>query len=104
VPVFADDVPTGTPWSMAIQEMLREADLVIADVTEAGPNAMIEVGMALGMGKRLLLLSQSGSTDLPMELRAQQVAVYRPGDMGSIRRYRELSLRDSLAERVATDA
>jgi hypothetical protein len=62
---------------------------------------MIEVGIALGMGKPLLLLSQSRSTDLPIDLRAHQVAVYRPGDMDSVRKFMELSLRDALRERAS---
>jgi hypothetical protein len=99
LPLFADDTSPAT--SPTIQELLRGADLVIADITGANPNVMIEVGMALGMGKQLLLLSQSRSTDLPMDLRAHQVAVYQPGDMDSVRKFMELSLRDSLSERAS---
>jgi hypothetical protein len=98
-PLFADDTSPAT--SASIQDLLRNADLVIADITGTSTNVMIEVGMALGMGKPLLLLSQSRSTDLPIDLRAQQVAVYRPGDMESVRKFMELSLRDSLRERAS---
>jgi len=44
------------------------------------------------------------NADLPMDLRAQQVAIYKPRDMGSIRRYLELSLRDSLGEDATMDS
>jgi nucleoside 2-deoxyribosyltransferase len=102
LPMFADDASPAT--SPSIQELLRNADLVIADITGADTNVMVEVGIALGMGKPLLLLSQSRSTDLPIDLRAHQVAVYRRGDMDSVRKFMELSLRDSLRERASLKA
>jgi nucleoside 2-deoxyribosyltransferase len=95
----ADADPSASSTSPAIQEMLREADFVIADITGANPNVMIEVGMALGMGKRLLLLSQSRSKELPFDLAATQVAVYRPENVGSVEKYLELWLRDALSDR-----
>lgn len=102
LPLFADDSLATSP--PGIQELLRDADLVIADVTGPNPNVMIEVGIALGMGKPLLLLSQSRSPNLPADLGHHQVAVYRPGDMDSVRKYIELSLRDSLSERASTES
>jgi nucleoside 2-deoxyribosyltransferase len=94
-PLFSDDT------SLAA---LSNADLVIADITGANRNVMFEVGVALGMGKPLLLLSQERFTDLPFDLRAHQVAVYRPGDMESVRKFMELSLRDTLRERASLKA
>lgn len=90
--------------SPAVQEVLRDTDFVIADITGADPNVMIEVGMALGMGKRLLLLSQSRSGDLPVDLAAQQVAVYRPDDVESVMKYLDLWLRDAVSERESARA
>jgi nucleoside 2-deoxyribosyltransferase len=88
-----------TAPSTAIQELLREADFVIANITGANPNVMIEVGMAIGMGKRLLLLSQDRSNDLPFDLRVHQVAIYRPNDVGAVKKYLDLWLRDAVSER-----
>lgn len=85
--------------SSEMQRRLREADFVIADITGANPNVMIEVGMALGMGKRILLLSQSRSKELPFDLAARQVAVYRPEEVDSVRKYLDLWLRDALSDR-----
>lgn len=95
---------TDTSASPAVQEVLRDTDFVIADITGANPNVMIEVGMALGMGKRLLLLSQSRSGDLPVDLAAQQVAVYRPDDVESVMKYLDLWLRDAVSERESARA
>ena len=76
---------------------LRDSDLIIADITGANPNVMIEVGMALGLGKPLLLLSQRRASEMPFDLAAHQVAVYE--DVASVRRYLDLWLRDAALER-----
>ena len=80
----------------SLQALLRDTDLVIADITGGNPNVMLEVGMALGMGKRLLLLSRGRSGDVPFNLSAQQVAVYE--DVGSVRKYLDLWLRDAVSD------
>jgi nucleoside 2-deoxyribosyltransferase len=84
----------------SMQEGIRETDFVIADVTGSNPNVMIEVGMAMGMGKRVLLLARERSARLPVDLAATQVAVYQPGNVDSVKRYLELWLRDVMAERI----
>jgi hypothetical protein len=87
-----------------VQDRIRDTDFMIADVSGANPNVMIEVGMALGMGKRILLLSKTRSTELPAGLAAQQVAVYRPDNLSSVRKYVQLWLRDAMSEREASTA
>ena len=61
---------------------------------------MVEVGMALGMGKRVLLLSRDRSHELPVDLAAQQVAIYRPDDVESVQKYVQLWLQDVMTERA----
>lgn len=89
-PVVAEEDPEHPTLS------LRDSDLIIADITGGNPNVMVQVGMALGLGKPLLLLSQRRS-DMPVDLAAHQVAVYE--DVASVRRYLDLWLRDAVAER-----
>jgi hypothetical protein len=81
----------------SVQAVLRDTDLVIADITSTNPNVMLEVGMALAMSKRVLLLSRGRARDLPIDLSAHQVAVY--DDVDSVRRYLDLWLRDVVSER-----
>lgn len=87
-----------TPPAVAAQDLLRDSDFVIADITGANPNVMYEVGMAQGLGKRVLLLSSERSSALPFDLAAQQVAVYQPESVGSVRKYLDLWLRDAISE------
>jgi nucleoside 2-deoxyribosyltransferase len=92
-----------TEKAIAVSEQihadLRRADFVVADLTDRNPNVIFELGMAVGLGKPVLLLSQDSAADLPFDLRARQVVVYRPDEIGSIRRYLDLWLRDLLAAR-----
>src|SRR6476661_1488966 len=83
VPVSIDRINDPTVVA-GIQNRIRETDFVIADVTEADPNVMIEVGIAIGMGKRLLLLASTRSAQLPVDLLALQVAVYRPDQLDAV--------------------
>jgi hypothetical protein len=98
-----DDV-SGSSVVQGVQERIRETDFVIADISGANANVMYEVGMALGMGKRVLLLSNERSPDLPFDLAAQQVAIYRPGNVDSVRTYLELWLRDVISELASSSA
>jgi nucleoside 2-deoxyribosyltransferase len=87
----------GAELSEHVQTAIRGADVVVADVTGKTANVLFEVGVAFGLGKPVLLLSQEPLSDVPFDLRAQQIAVYRPEDLGTVRRYVELWLRDVLA-------
>jgi hypothetical protein len=83
---------------------LKRADFVVADLTGRNPNVFYEIGMAMASGKPLLLLSQGSSEDLPFDLRAHQVVIYRPEEVGSVRRYVDIWLRDVIARRRALAA
>ena len=98
------DPVTDSSVVAGVQDRIRDTDFMIADVTGANPNVMIEVGMAIGMGKRILLLSKTRTTALPAGLAAQQVAVYRPDNLSSVRQYVQLWLRDAMSERESSRA
>ena len=91
--------PTG-PSPDRIQGAIRNSQVVVADVTGKNPNVLFEVGVALGLGKPVLLLSQQPLEDVPFDLRALQIAVYRPDDLATVRRYVEMWLRDTIAQQT----
>lgn len=97
--VRATAVDADQSMAPTVQDLLRESDLLIADVTGTNPNVMFEVGMALGMGKRVVLLSRERSERRPFDLRTQQVAIY--SDVTSVGRYLDLWLPDALAEQAS---
>jgi nucleoside 2-deoxyribosyltransferase len=98
-PVLASDLGTTPALSDQIQAAVRRAEIVVADLTGANPNVLFEVGLALGLSKPVLLLSQGPANEVPFDLRTQQVAMYRPNDPATVRRYVELWLRDVRSRR-----
>lgn len=99
----ASDMSAGSTWSEQTQGAIREAEVVVADLTGMSPSVLFDVGVALGLRKPVLLLSQEPVKDLPADLRAHQVAVYRPDDVGTVRRYLELWL-DEVRTRKSSSA
>jgi nucleoside 2-deoxyribosyltransferase len=98
-PVLAAEISSSGVLSDRVQSAIRRAEIVVADLTGANPNVLFEVGLALGLSKPILLLSQGPAKDVPFDLHTHQVAMYRPDDPGTVRRYVELWLRDVLARR-----
>lgn len=54
--------PAGDLLWPAVVEAIRHSDVAIFDISENNPNVLIEVGLAGGYQKRLLLLKNAGST------------------------------------------
>lgn len=98
-PMLPAHLSTGSALEEQIHGAIRRANLVIADLTGANPNVLFEVGMAIGLNKAVLLISQAPGKDVPVGLQAHQVAVYRPDDVATVRRYVEFWLRDFLTRK-----
>jgi nucleoside 2-deoxyribosyltransferase len=97
VDVFSPfDMNVGVSIRESTQKAIRGADAVVADITGANSNVMFEVGLAVGLRKPILLLTRERSAHAPTETYGYQVAVYRPEDLDSVRKYVELWLRDAV--------
>ena len=68
--LFTDDI---VQW---IKERIKNADIVIADVTGKNPNVYLEVGYAWGLGRRTMLVGRSAE-DLGFDLKTQRCFVYK---------------------------
>ena len=89
-PVRSDNlVSSAGVISEQILELIQKARLVIADITGANPNVMIEVGLALALKKNLILISQD--TTFPSDLRAHRINPYDMSEEGKRRLYTELT-------------
>ena len=73
-----------------IKTRIRGAELVIADITGNNPNVFFEVGYAEGLGKRVILLSQTQET--PFDLRSRSQIRYDPLEV--------LSLAEALSKQL----
>ena len=58
---------------------IRAADVVIADITGANPNVMIEVGMAAALGKEVIVISQNES--LPFDIKHWRRITYQRSNL-----------------------
>ena len=59
-----------------IQDGIRTADFVVADLTEARPNVYLEVGYAWGVGKPVVLVAKEG-TKLHFDLAHHKCLFYK---------------------------
>lgn len=66
------------PVSVAVHRKIRDARLVLADITGGNPNVMNEVGLAEAFGKPLILITQDRPEDAPFNLRNLQLLKYAP--------------------------
>jgi hypothetical protein len=68
-------VAAGSIISEGIERAIAVASIVIADVTDANPNVMYEVGLAQARNKPLLLVATS-SRSIPFDLARFRVVIY----------------------------
>lgn len=59
-----------------VKRRIKDASIVIADLTTANPNVYLEVGYAWGCGKPTILLSQD-TDDLKFDVKSQRCLVYK---------------------------
>ncbi len=59
-----------------VKKRIRDATLVIADLTTANPNVFLEVGYAWGCGKPTILLVQD-KDDLKFDVKGQRCLIYK---------------------------
>lgn len=71
----ADDVGNAQNILKDIVHGIAESDLIIADLTGSNPNVYYELGLAHGLGKAVILLTQD-IQDLPFDLRSYRVIHY----------------------------
>lgn len=74
--IRADDVYTSGLIIQDIAREIREASLVIADITPDNPNVFYEVGYAHGIGKTTILLSDRRRDKLPFDVSGFRTLFY----------------------------
>lgn len=96
----ADDLFAPRPIILDIQESIRDADLVLCEMTGKNPNVFYELGLAHALGKSAILLSRR-EDDIPFDLRHIRVIIYDPNEAGW-----EQSLRSriTVAAKAARDS
>lgn len=57
--------------------LLEESDLIIANITHNSPSLIYEIGLAHGLGKPVLIMTNQELVKLPADLSGQFVVVYK---------------------------
>lgn len=73
-----DATPPAVDFVDYIQQAIRSANLVIADITDGNSNVMFEIGLARAEDKPLILVADS-SISIPFDLAGGQILVYDLG-------------------------
>jgi hypothetical protein len=68
-----------------INDEIRKADVIVAEMTGRNPNVFYEVGIAHTVNKPTILLVQN-SDDIPFDLRTQNHLVYNPNKIRDLQR------------------
>ena len=80
-----DDLSAGTPWADALTDALRRADIVIADVTDANPNVMYELGFAQSQRIPTIILADASSNrPAPFYLGGYNILTYDASNLESL--------------------
>jgi hypothetical protein len=76
-PLVPSDLFPGNDWATEIQDKLKEADLVVGVLpSNKNPSSVLfELGQAVGLGKKILLIASAKSDPIPLSI--QQFLVLR---------------------------
>lgn len=83
----ADEIPQSGAIPEQIRKCLREAHLVVADLTDRNPNVMYEVGVRHALHLPMVLISQD-LRGLPFDISHYRTIPYRPDDLQASARCR----------------
>ena len=85
-PVLWEDFPATTQTiAEALQDQIRNADFIIADITGSNANVMFELGFASALGKPTLLLVQEEARQVPFNVAGYLYNVYNPSEPEQLR-------------------
>lgn len=67
-----------------IERGIREADAILADISEDNPNVWFEVGMSVAYSKNICLICSKKRKKLPFDVAHRKVVFYEEGDFVSL--------------------
>ena len=80
--VIVKDIHFTGPISDKIDMLIAEASVCIADLTDANPNVMYEVGIALTREKPVVFITQGEIRSIPFDIRHHRIVKYEVGSIG----------------------
>jgi nucleoside 2-deoxyribosyltransferase len=100
-----EDIGPGAQLAYAIQDAIKSADFVVADITNQNANVLYELGAVHALRKPAILIASETSNDgIPPTLQGFFVIVYDPTDLNALaKRVQTAALRlaDEAAQKYA---
>jgi nucleoside 2-deoxyribosyltransferase len=82
---YDDAIRPGAVLTIAIFDAIRDADLILADLSGQNPNVLYELGFAHALRKpTILLVDIKSGTGLPSFLAGLQYILYDPANLGHL--------------------
>ena len=82
---YSDAIRPGAELTSTILDAIRDADLIIADVSRQNPNVLYEIGFAHALRKpTILLVSIESGSGLPSDLAGLQSITYDPANLNRL--------------------
>ena len=78
-PMRGDSLFTSTPIMGDVWQMIQDAKVLVAELTEKNPNVFYELGLGHAIGKPIVLISET-MEDVPFDLRPLRVILYDKDD------------------------
>lgn len=94
-----DDRIESRPIAEKVRRQIREADLILGDVTGANPNVFYELGLADALDKPMFLLTQDEVDKVPVDVRHLELIRYALDDEKDLRDKLNRALGEFLLER-----
>lgn len=84
--VRLDDMAPGALFTSFVLDRIRQADVIVADLTRQSSSVMYELGYAHALRKPTILLlnSKSDGSELPVDLAGFRYFLYDPADLGQL--------------------
>ena len=79
--ISADDVKLGEQLASAIWSAIKKADLILANISGSNPNVLYELGIAQGMGKRTIIVTDDYS-NVPSDLSHMHIIRFQNSSEG----------------------
>ena len=76
-----------------IKAMIKAAKVVVADLSDSRPNVLHEVGYAEALGKPIIQICSTPTTDLPFNVRNNQTIQYTIGQTAKLQKKLEIEIQ-----------
>lgn len=77
----------GAQAASDLSEAMRQADVIVADVSSPSPAVFYELGIATSLGKpTVILLSTHATGDLPFDIASYNIVTYDPTNPSTLKR------------------